>query len=167
MKQKMIAAILAAQMIATMCPTNTIMAAQVDTGVAVETSVETTEESSENVQVDDTQATDTVIDVNTEDASNVSVQGTTEEVTSVVEDSVDAQELYGAGSETAESDFTWNGNTITKYKGSSTNVVIPSRATAIASRAFEGNVKIESVVIPEKVASIGAYAFRNCTNLSE
>lgn len=36
---------------------------------------------------------------------------------------------------TSESDFTWDGNTITKYTGTDTTVVIPERATAIGRQA--------------------------------
>ena len=50
----------------------------------------------------------------------------------VVEQDEDTQ-LYGA---TAESNFSWDGDTITGYNGSSTKVVIPGRAKKLVIEHF-------------------------------
>ena len=73
-----------------------------------------------------------------------------------------------------------NGCAITGIIGSMKNVVIPEKVTivvgdeakeyvveAIYDNAFRNNKSIESVVIPNTVKQIGAYAFENCTNLKE
>ncbi len=61
--------------------------------------------------------------------------------------------------------------TITKYTGSEADVIIPEEigglpVTAIGEQAFFMNEKITSVVIPDSVKLIGAYAFANCTSLN-
>lgn len=151
MKQKVIAAILAAQMIATLCPTNTIMAAAIDNATAVESNQESSEDVIEEQQTSettdkanaadvlDTKETDSSAEKNESEETPEKVD-TTESPELVlditnsdnsVKSQTDDQSLYGSGKETAESDFEWDGNTITKYIGNSTSVVIPSRATAI------------------------------------
>lgn len=52
-----------------------------------------------------------------------------------------------------------------KYNGSRHRVEIPYGTISI-SGAFEGNVSVESVQIPESVTAIGQYAFKDCVNLS-
>lgn len=73
-----------------------------------------------------------------------------------------------------ESDFQVNDSgAITGYKGSETDIVIPSevngvKVTAVANGAFEdlaGTSPITSVVLPEGVVSIGDMAFSQCKNL--
>ena len=58
--------------------------------------------------------------------------------------------------------------------GYSGNIIIPEtivrlgktyRVTSIASSAFDGDVDVTSVFIPESVTSIGDYAFRNCSGV--
>jgi hypothetical protein len=39
--------------------------------------------------------------------------------------------------------------------------------TRIAEKAFEGNCKLESIIVPEEVKSIGQDAFKGCVNLKE
>lgn len=56
--------------------------------------------------------------------------------------------------------------TLNKYNGSSSNVVIPSSVTTIATDAFRDNSTIVSVVIPDTVKTIEPYAFWNCGSLS-
>ena len=61
--------------------------------------------------------------------------------------------------------------TITKYKGSSTNVTIPNsiggyNVTGIGNGAFFDCTSLNSVTIPDSVTSIGASAFRYCENLT-
>ena len=120
MKKKIVAALLAAQMVVTLCPTSAVFATTVDDTAAVQ-QVETVD---------------------------------------------DSQELYGAETPTPESDFTWDGNTITKYNGTRENVVLPSRTTAIGDDAFYGCTDLKSVTIPEKVTSIGSNAFRDCIGIT-
>lgn len=131
MKQKVIAAILAAQMIATMCPANPVWAVTNDSTVAVEANENTTEEvlDTEVVRETDEQAQE-------ESAQEEPETQDTETVLSDDANAVDTKMLYGARTETSESDFTWDGNVITKYNGTATNIVIPSRATAIGNYAF-------------------------------
>jgi hypothetical protein len=57
------------------------------------------------------------------------------------------------------------------YTGTGGKVVIPSSlggytVTGIASRAFEGNADITSIVLPSNVARIGSNAFADCPNLA-
>lgn len=120
MKKKLVAALLAAQMVVTLCPTSSVFATTVDDTAAVQ-QVETVD---------------------------------------------DSQELYGAETPTPESDFTWDGNTITQYNGTRENVVLPSRTTAIGDYAFQDCTNLKSVTIPEKVTSIGSYAFWNCNGIT-
>lgn len=61
--------------------------------------------------------------------------------------------------------------TITKYKGSSANVTIPSQlgrypVKVIGINAFNGNKTIKSVVIPEGVTTLEDMSFDYCSNLS-
>ena len=79
-------------------------------------------------------------------------------------------------------DFTFDGTTLTKYIGTATDVTIPSsyslnddgqvivgydiQLTAIGDQAFF-NSKVEKVVIPEGVTSIGGNCFTSSTSLVE
>lgn len=67
-------------------------------------------------------------------------------------------------------DFNLTTGTITKYNGTDTVVVIPSKingvtVTTIGTDAFWG-LNITSVTIPDSVTEIGANAFAGCTNLT-
>ncbi len=90
-----------------------------------------------------------------------------------------------------ESVFDWNGNVITKYKGTSTTVVIPARAIeigknafkdsgvvtvsfengnsliTIATSAFSGCKSLKNFDLPAGVKEIGGYAFKDCVSLTE
>ena len=60
---------------------------------------------------------------------------------------------------------------ITGYKGSATNLEIPSvingdSVKVIDREAFEGCQSIKTVTIPDSIISIGMYAFCNCTSLT-
>ena len=76
--------------------------------------------------------------------------------------------------ETSETDFEWDGTTITKYIGTSEDVVIPSKCTEVGfesdSLSDEGVFKdcsfVRSIVIPAGVTSIGSYAFGGCSSLT-
>ena len=73
------------------------------------------------------------------------------------------------------SDFEYSGVdkdaiTITKYIGTSTEVVIPAHINRVPVRyigdsAFSGNKVIQSVTIPGSIKTIGQSAFYNCTGL--
>lgn len=67
-------------------------------------------------------------------------------------------------------DFNLTTGTITKYNGTDTVVVIPSKingvtVTTIGTDAFLG-LNITSVTIPDSVTEIGSNAFAGCTNLT-
>ena len=62
--------------------------------------------------------------------------------------------------------------TITKYKGTDKNLVIPEtlvgyKVTSVADSAFKDCKTLEYVRIPDNVLSIGKDSFRGCTNLKE
>lgn len=65
----------------------------------------------------------------------------------------------------AESDFTWNGTTITGYQGTGGDVVIPEKATSIGEFAFRNNESIVSIIIPGSIKTIDRCAFQSCKNL--
>ena len=89
---------------------------------------------------------------------------------------VTATALFTDTAETVVSEFTYevlNGSyaSITKYTGSSTNVVVPEKIDSyivqkIAQSAFANNKTLESLLLPESVESIGDNAFGGCTSLS-
>lgn len=62
-------------------------------------------------------------------------------------------------------DFTISKDTLTKYSGSDSNVVIPDGVKTIGKEAFAGNNKIVSVKIPSTVKKIDYSAFSSCKNL--
>ena len=61
--------------------------------------------------------------------------------------------------------------TLISYTGDDTDVCIPSHTqgvpvTAIGDRAFENNLKIESVTLPDGILTVGWFAFSGCIRLS-
>ncbi len=58
--------------------------------------------------------------------------------------------------------------TLIEYRGTETNVIIPSylEIQKIGEGAFVSNIAIESINIPKTVTIIGDHAFDGCTNLS-
>ena len=70
-------------------------------------------------------------------------------------------------------DFFIDNGIIIEYTGSDADLVIPSvdaegnPITSIASRAFEKNKDLNSVVIPEGITELGMNAFGECSNLTE
>ena len=72
----------------------------------------------------------------------------------------------------ADYDYTIHGEMayLTRYKGNATDIVIPSvidgKTVAGFGTVYKGNTSITSIVIPDSVTSIGAYAFAGCTGLS-
>ena len=66
-----------------------------------------------------------------------------------------------------DTDFVIDSNGVLKdYKGSKSNVVIPSTVKSIGKGAFFDNKTIRSVEIPYGVTTIGYSAFNGCDNLS-
>ena len=79
-----------------------------------------------------------------------------------------AAETYGNFEYSVNDD----GVTIESYTGSSSTVVIPEeidgkKVTGIGDNAFNGNVIVTSVTIPDTVTSINLSAFYGCTKLSQ
>lgn len=62
-------------------------------------------------------------------------------------------------------DFVIVGGILKKYKGSDTNVIVPSSVCEIGKGAFECNDYITTVIIPEGVTHIHKNAFYGCYNL--
>ncbi|MDR1226062.1 MAG: leucine-rich repeat protein [Prevotellaceae bacterium] len=69
---------------------------------------------------------------------------------------------------TGNPDFEVENGVLTAYRGKGGNVIIPDDwgITAIGVRAFESNILLISVVVPEGVVVIGESAFKDCTNLT-
>ena len=64
-----------------------------------------------------------------------------------------------------------NKATITSYKGNATSLIVPETidgytVVAIGDRAFEGNVLLHNVVLPDTVTAIGSRAFLGCSQLA-
>ena len=87
------------------------------------------------------------------------------------------EELKGMsqGREETEESYVYtvhNGQaTVTAYRGTQTEVVIPATlggvpVTAIADRAFENHVALASVTLPEGVTELGWFAFAGCVSLT-
>ena len=62
--------------------------------------------------------------------------------------------------------------TVTAYLGSQKRVEIPTTiascpVVAIADRAFENNLTVEEVALPDGIASIGWFAFAGCISLKK
>ena len=85
--------------------------------------------------------------------------------------------LTASAEDAVYEDFTYTENedgsiTITKYKGTDAEVVIPGEidgksVTVIGKEAFYKNTAVTSVLIPENVHTIGATAFEFCEGLTE
>ena len=97
-----------------------------------------------------------------------------------VEETGETNELEEALSESAEmteGDFSYvivNNSyaRITRYSGSATIVQVPSTiggyaVQVIGARAFQGNSVLESMELPDGLTTIYAYAFADCTNLTQ
>lgn len=97
-----------------------------------------------------------------------------------VEETGETNELEEALSESAEmteGDFSYvivNNSyaRITRYSGSATIVQVPSTiggyaVQVIGARAFQGNTVLESMELPDGLTTIYAYAFVDCTNLTQ
>ena len=72
-----------------------------------------------------------------------------------------------AGAAYSEADYVISAaGELKQYKGSDTDVVIPSEVRVIDSSAFSGKQRLSSVVIPEGVIEIRSNAFYNCSSLN-
>ena len=66
--------------------------------------------------------------------------------------------------------LSFNGNTVTKYTGTATEIAIPAtyrkkNITAISANAFAGCNNLTSITIPNGIIKIGELAFSNCSQL--
>ena len=62
--------------------------------------------------------------------------------------------------------------TITSYHGTEKALVLPEalggyKVTSIGKSAFEGNITLETVTLPDTISSIGDRAFQDCSALTE
>ncbi|MCH5342595.1 MAG: leucine-rich repeat domain-containing protein [Acetatifactor sp.] len=71
-----------------------------------------------------------------------------------------------ADAATSASDFQMEGNVLTKYRGTDTEVTVPNTVSVIGEGAFENNGRITRVILPNSVEQIKPYAFWGCDNLS-
>ncbi|MFR4428980.1 MAG: leucine-rich repeat protein, partial [Blautia faecis] len=87
------------------------------------------------------------------------------------------EEALSESAEMTEGDFSYvivNNSyaRITRYSGSATIVQVPSTiggyaVQVIGARAFQGNTVLESMELPDGLTTIYAYAFADCTNLTQ
>lgn len=73
-----------------------------------------------------------------------------------------------ASEKTAEekSEFLIEKNTLKKYLGTDSHVLVPDTVTVIGDGAFKGQKNIISITLPENISSIGHYAFSGCRSLT-
>ncbi|MDS0525560.1 leucine-rich repeat protein [Clostridium sp. SHJSY1] len=69
-------------------------------------------------------------------------------------------------------EFDESTKTITKYNGTSSNLVIPEKINNIEVEnigdfSFDGCTSIKELVIPSNIKKIGIYSFRDCINISK
>ena len=62
-------------------------------------------------------------------------------------------------------DFVVENGVLTKYKGSASEIIIPSNVSEIGDFVFNANKNITKVTIPSSVKVIGNFAFTDCYNL--
>ncbi len=67
----------------------------------------------------------------------------------------------------SEGDFLVSGGTLIAYRGTGSNVTIPSGVRVVAAGCFKDKVSIRNVAFPDTLISIGEEAFMGCVNLSE
>ncbi len=64
-------------------------------------------------------------------------------------------------------DFDIEDGVLKKYKGTASNVIIPSGVTSIGEKAFEKCSDLIKIIIPNSVINIGNFAFSECSKLSD
>ena len=69
--------------------------------------------------------------------------------------------------ESIPANFAWDGDVVTAYNGTATDVVIPDGATGLSNTLFKGNTSITSVRVPDSVTTLGTQTFFGCTALTE
>ena len=63
-------------------------------------------------------------------------------------------------------DFIIDNGILKKYKGSDKDVVMPDRVAVIGEYAFSGCTGLTSITIPESVTTIGKDVFYGCDDLT-
>ena len=105
------------------------------------------------------------------------VSGDVEENVEETGETAELEEALSESAEMTEGDFSYvivNNSyaRITRYSGSATSVQVPSTiggyaVQVIGARAFQGNTVLESMELPDGLTTIYAYAFADCTNLTQ
>ena len=105
------------------------------------------------------------------------VSGDVEENVEETGETNELEEALSESEEMTEGDFSYvivNNSyaRITRYSGSATSVQVPSNiggyaVQVIGARAFQGNTVLESMELPDGLTTIYAYAFADCTNLTQ
>ena len=105
------------------------------------------------------------------------VSGDVEENVEKTGETNELEEALSESAEMTEGDFSYvivNNSyaRITRYSGSATSVQVPSTiggyaVQVIGARAFQGNTVLESMELPDGLTTIYAYAFADCTNLTQ
>lgn len=67
---------------------------------------------------------------------------------------------------TDEAEYSADGRTLIKYKGTGTDFTVRDGVAAIGDGAFAGCETIETVKLPDSVTTIGSRAFAECRNLN-
>ena len=121
----------------------------------------------ESAEMDGAEAGDAAAFVSGDVEENVEETGETNEL----------EEALSESAEMTEGDFSYvivNNSyaRITRYSGSATIVQVPSTiggyaVQVIGARAFQGNTVLESMELPDGLTTIYAYAFADCTNLTQ
>ena len=150
---------------------------ETDSEPTLEPKEESTEESSETTQEQTEEMTEEPgSDESTEiEEENAFVNEQTEAEDEPIEEIEEVQEQNYSAGETDVSNFEYTNSdgkiTITKYKGSDTEVVIPSvidgnPVTSIGADAFKNCRGLTSITIPSSVTSIDSSAFSYCIGLT-
>lgn len=134
-----------------------------------ETETETKSSETETTETETESSETGTTETETESSETEATETETETEEETTEDSTALElnsELTNLNA-TPESDFEWDVNMITKYKGNAENVVIPERARGIDSWAFAYNEKIKSVTITKNITTIKNDAFKGCSSLQK
>ena len=157
-KKKLIAMALCAAMSTSICVPASATELPGTTEISVEDSTELATTESQVVEENPT----TSVELETEAETTEAV---TEETTAEQMEEESQKEDSEQVGETGESDFEWNGTTITKYTGTAAEVTIPEKCTAIGNEAFLENDSIITVNVGNNVEKIGEGCFADCKEL--